>query len=256
MADEQDTAGLDLGGFEEFAASLAQQYPDLFAAQQDELPRPIARYLFNEETGQVELSDTPGLVNSQNRLELNADGNAFYYEPEKDATALYYSMDPEKRQDLLDILDSKGIATGTYDRDIRAIAGLLYDSNLLGKTHDVTLRDYIEKIPDKPAEEPARVAPIRVTSSADLRKVGKTVSKSVLGREFNEQELNQWVASFQGRQVGVSQRAAAQSGGVIEGVPTASVAAEEFARQIAPTEAKAYDYLGYANKFFNGLGRL
>jgi len=78
----------------------------------------------------------------------------------------------------------------------------------------------------------------------------------VLGREFNEQELNQWVTSFQGQQVGVSQRAAAQSGGTIESVATPSVAAEEFARQIAPTEAKAYDYLGYANKFFNGLGRL
>jgi hypothetical protein len=36
----------------------------------------------------------------------------------------------------------------------------------------------------------------------------------------------------------------------------ADIAAQQFSQELAPTEANAYKYLGYVDKFFNSIGGL
>jgi hypothetical protein len=252
MADEPTTPTNEpILGFEEFLALLPST---------SDLPPSIERLVYDAATGKRELSDTPGLVDSNGILQTtqqkNADGSVtevpFYYDLNRDPQAAYYAMPPERRQLILDVLDARGVPTGSLQQNVKAFELLYSEANRFGKTADVMLADIIEKVPENKSQ--VRVAPKRVTSSSDLRQIIKGVARSTLGRDVSDELATQWVQTFQQQQLQAQQRAAMQSGGVIEEMPSAEVSAQSFVQQYEPTQANAYKFLGYFDQLANSLG--
>ena len=85
------------------------------------------------------------------------------------------------------------------------------------------------------------VSSVTVSNPDDLRRVFTQASQSVLGRTLNPQEINRMVSTYQGMQAG-GQR---QQGATRVSPPTAETFAMEQARQAAPVEAKAIEYVDY-----------
>ena len=189
--------------------------------------------------------DGPGVVNRSGELELFDDQNnpRFYY-PRDEATQLYYSLPSEQKMMVLDIMERKGYQTGTAARDINALEDLLITANRLGRTWDVTLRQLDQIAPD--AADRVAAPRYRVSSRADIAEIANQVAQRTLGRAFREDEVQQFVAAYQGQEVGFQQKMASKAtrGAVVEDIPSVDVAAEQFAEQIAPTEANAYKFLG------------
>jgi len=191
--------------------------------------------------GQRQPYDGPGVVNRSGELELFDDQNnpRFYY-PRDEATQLYYSLPSEQKLMVLDIMERKGYQTGTAARDINALEDLLITANRLGRTWDVTLRQLDQIAPD--VADKVAAPRYRVSSRADIAEIANQVAQRTLGRAFREDEVQQFVSAYQGQEVGFQQRMAGS--GVVEDIPSVDVAAEQFAEQIAPTEANAYKFLG------------
>lgn len=80
-----------------------------------------------------------------------------------------------------------------------------------------------------------------VSNPDDLKRVFTQASQSVLGRTLSEPELNRMVASYQGIQSG----AQSSQAGTRVAAPSAETFAMEQARQAAPVEAKAMEYVDY-----------
>jgi hypothetical protein len=103
------------------------------------------------------------------------------------------------------------------------------------------------------APEMARSAPrYRVSAPGDILSIGNQVARKTLGREFSEEEGQRFVASYQQAELGY-QRAGS---GVVTAPPSADVAAQQFATQAAPTEAKAYEYLGAVDMLMRNVGEI
>jgi len=255
--DQQQAGGLSVSD-PELLNQFLLQWPSLM--EEETLPLAVPRLVFDPDTNERNMSDTPGLVDGkgviQTRPEELASGEVvqrpYYYDLDVDAKDLYYSMDPDQREHLLSILDRKGVPTGAWQQDLRAFQILLAESNTLGKTYDVTLRDIVEKVPDVEPNAP-RVAPARVTSPVDIRKAAKAGWKSVVGREPNEEEMNQLISGFQAVQVGAQRAGAGQSGGTVTAAPSLAAYVEEQAYEIAPTEANGKKYLDYTNMLFDNV---
>jgi hypothetical protein len=252
MADEPTTPTDEpIIGFDEFLALLPST---------SDLPPSIERLVYDAATGKRELSDTPGLVDQNGVLQVtrttNPDGSVtetpYYYDLNRDPQAAYYAMSPERRQLILDVLDARGVPTGSLQQNVKAFELLYSEANRFGKTADVMLADIIEKVPENKSQ--VRVAPKRVTSSSDLRQIIKGVARSTLGRDVSDELAAQWVQTFQQQQLQAQQRAAMQSGGVIEEMPSAEVSAQSFVQQYEPTQANAYKFLGYFDQLANSLG--
>ena len=79
----------------------------------------------------------------------------------------------------------------------------------------------------------------------------KKVSMDTLGRAFTDAEADKFVKSYQAQEIGFQQNT---GNGVSVDIPSVDVAAQEFSQELAPTEANAYKYLGYVDKFFNSIG--
>lgn len=251
MSDTNDLTNTDGDlGWEQF----------LNAVSTNDLPSSIERLVYDVATGKKTLSDTPGLVDENGVLQTveqtNFDGSKtqvpFYYDLDRDPQAAYNSLSPERRQYVLDVLADRGIPTGTWQQNVRAFEVLYGEANRFGKTVDVMLADIIEKVPATEAQQ-TRVAPYRVSSSQDLSRIVKDVAKSTIGRTVSDDVAQQFVAWYQSQQQQYQQRAGMQSGGVIEDLPSADVAAQSFVQDFAPTEAQGYQFLGYADQFFNSL---
>lgn len=242
--------GMDLSGFQQWMAT--SPYAGLGVQAEEE--RPIPRPVRDPKTGRFVTSDEPGLVDTNGNLLRDENGKPLpYYDPGKAALEFYYGTEPEQRQYVLDVLAAKGIRTNTYESALNALGDLHSTANTFGKTVDAMLRDIVLNVPDKPTDKPARVAPTRVTSAQDLKRVVKAVSRSVIGREVNDQEAEQFARMMQGREQQFVQQAQTQSGGTIEELPSLETAAEQFVQEIAPTEANGYKFLGYADQFFGAL---
>jgi len=250
---EEDTTPTDepILGFDELFSLL----PSV-----SDLPLSIERMVYNPDTGRRELSDTPGLVDENGILQTTTttspDGtvtrNPYYYDLNRDPQAAYYAMSPERRQLILDVLDARGVPTGSMRQNIAAFELLYSEANRFGKTADVMLADIIEKVPESKTQ--VRVAPKRVTSSSDLRQIIKGVARSTLGRDVSDELASQWVQSFQQQQLQYQQQVATQSGGVVQEMPSAEVSAQSFVQQYEPTQANAYKFLGYFDQLANSLG--
>ena len=199
--------------------------------------------------GQRQPYDGPGVVNRRGELELFDDANnpRFYY-PRDEAVQLYYSLPSEQKMMVLDIMERKGYQTGTAARDINAFEDLLITANRLGRTWDVTLRELDQIAPDVADRAPR----YRVSSRADIAEIANHVAQRTIGRSFREDEVQKFVAAYQGQEVGFQQRMS--GAGVVEEIPSVDVAAEQFAEQIAPTEANAYKFLGAIDMLRGSIG--
>lgn len=190
----------------------------------------------------------PGLVGLDGNVLRDEQGQVKYYDPENDPQTVWASYSPETRAKVLNDLYERGFYSsaykpGNYRGDLSAIALWLESSNYAGVTKERFLTEF-PKVEDRPKGGGVRV---RYSSPDDLKVVARRVSQSTLGRELTAPELDQFVQSFQSleRQY---QTGAASS------MPDVSVSAEKFAREVAPTEANAYEYLGYMNQLFSSIG--
>ena len=90
-----------------------------------------------------------------------------------------------------------------------------------------------------------------VSNPDELKLIAKKVSQETLGRELNDEDVDRFVKAYQAQEL-----QAQKASGVVTRVAGSDVAAQEFAEATAPTEAKAYQYLGYINKFVDAIGSL
>lgn len=200
-----------------------------------------ARMLFNPSTGQFVEFTGPGIIDSTGNPVRDAEGNALLqYDLDSAPTQLYFSMTSLQRQTLLDRIEAKGGSVGTPDRDIREITKLMAYSNEIGRDYETTLRMLDEILPDIEPQKPR----YRVSSSRDLRAVFDEAAKSTIGRGFSEEEMARAINAYQAGERGVQ----SVESGVVESMASPQVYGMDFARQVAPTEAQAFTYLGFMDR--------
>jgi len=221
--------------------------PQSMGQQQDYPYTPGVRDVYID--GKLTKYSGPGVVDANDNFGLlDEAGNPTYYDLRNDPTQLYFALGEEQLSNLIDILDRKNYRVDTGPQVVSALTDLMETANIMGRTWDVALRLIDQKFPDR-AEQIA--APrYRVSAKADIRTVANQVAKQTLGREFTEQEAERFVQSYQQAELGYQQ---ARSG-VIEQPPAMDVAAQQFAQEVAPTEANAYKYLGAVDMLMKNLG--
>lgn len=205
------------------------------------------RIVVNEQ-GDWEVYTGPGLVTSSGRLLRNRNGQIKeQYDIENEPWQVYTSLSPGARNMLLEKLDAGGFFSvggpGNVEDELRAIQNAMETANRFGLDLSNMVDTRLAGMPIQRRGGSGYRRP--VTSSEDLKVVARQVSQQTLGRELSPAELDQFVASYQGRERG--------AGGATQ-IPSIDVAAQEFSRQVAPTEANAYEYLGYVNQLFNMIG--
>jgi len=193
----------------------------------------------------------PGLVGFTNTVEEDN-----YNITEGFVRDVYASLLGETRTNTLNVLKQKGFygssgEIGIPDNDLRAIEQWLEESNLAGVTKERYIQQLLRDRPDVGGRggAPRRY---RVTNPEDLKAVFKRVSQETIGRDFTDDEAMRAVQTYQQQEVAAQQ--AAYGGGTATQVMGADVFAQQFAQQIAPTEANGYKFLGYMNRIFNAAG--
>lgn len=207
--------------------------------------------------------DGPNLMDSSGNTDT-----PIYDTSDEYAKSVYGTLTPSSRQLVFGVLKDKGFygsgKVGDFSSDINAIQGWLDYSNTIGYTSDRALRTMISNIPSTTKASGGggqKYKPrINVSSPDDLKIVAKRVSMDTLGRAFTDAEANKFVKAYQAQEIDY-QRKEQQSllsggGDIAVGIPSADVAAENFAQESAPTEAQGYKYLGYVNQFFDAIGKI
>jgi hypothetical protein len=192
----------------------------------------------------------PNLVDENNRVT----NQTAYDTSESYAKFIWGSLTPASRQQVLDTLDNNGFYGGgrSYVNDINAIQMWLDYSNTLGVTSNRALME-MQKNPVGKGSGGGSYRPrFRVSAAEDLKVVANQVAKQTLGREFTTDEAAKFVSAYQQREVQSQQ--AAMGGGTFSEAPSADVFAQQYAQQVAPTEANGYKFLGYMNKIFSAIG--
>lgn len=160
-----------------------------------------------------------------------------YYNLNNEPEQIWYSMNPQLRLNVIEVLKSKGVSVSTPDMQLNAFGDLLRTSNALG----VEWKTALNRFQALPSAKTSSGPSYRVANPADLKALVKAVFRETLGREANEAEANQFVTQYQQQQI-QGQRGTVQA-------PSGEVAAQAFARQVAPREAGAYDLLNYIGLF-------
>ena len=210
---------------------------------------PPLRTVYDPATGRRSSTTSYNLVDVGDVL-----SNRGQYDIQLEARGIYASMTPAERADAIDTLKRKGFYgssdPGVYSNDISAFQRWLDYSNTMYMTADRSLIEMRRMMPDAQGGGGGGYAPrYRVSSAEDLKVVFKEVAKSTIGRAFNDDEANRAVQAYQNLQIQAQQ--AMMGGGVIEEAPSADVFAQQFAQQVAPTEANGYKFLGVMNRIFN-----
>lgn len=215
----------------------------------DEIPwKPPIRLVRDPETGQQIEYGGPGIISSNGMIVRNDDGTAKLEYDLRTEPRLYYLTTPSaKLESVLDTLKAMGARVDTPEYAVNAIGDLMLFANNFGRDIDTTLRELQTRAPM--FDEAPRY---RVSSSKDLRIVFNETAKQALGRKFSEEELQRAIRGYQSAEIGVQ----ATEAGTVESVASPQAYAQDFAQQTAPTEAKAYKYLDYANLLFKSLGRV
>jgi hypothetical protein len=190
-----------------------------------------------------------------NLLDSAGNEQPIYDTSEEYAKFVYGNLTPSARQLAFTVLKDKGFygggEIGDFSSDINAIQGWLDYSNTVGYTTDRSLKQMLFSLPSSKSSGGNYRPRINVSSPEDLKVVAKKVSMDTLGRAFTEAEADKFVKSYQAQEIGSQQ---SSGGGVSVDIPSVDVAAQEFSQELAPTEANAYKYLGYVDKFFNSIG--
>ena len=165
----------------------------------------------------------------------------------------YGDIKPEDRAGLFLDLDKYGFLTGdpnNYNNQLNGIANLLDYANTMGFTAARALEERKKGAPIKAGG--GGIRRYRVSSPDDLKVVAKRVAQETIGRAFTDDEANRFVQAYQQRELTSQQQYFA--GGVSAEAPSADVFAQQFAQQVAPTEANGYKFLGYMNQLFQAAG--
>lgn len=190
-----------------------------------------------------------------NLLDSAGNEQPIYDTSDEYAKFVYGNLTPSARQLAFEILKDKGFygggEIGDFSSDINAIQGWLDYSNTIGYTTDRALKQMLSSLPSSKSSTGNYRPRINVSSPDDLKVVAKKVSMDTLGRAFTDAEADKFVKSYQAQEIGYQQ---SSGGGVSVDIPSVDVAAQEFSQELAPTEANAYEYLGYVDKFFNSIG--
>lgn len=210
---------------------------------------PPTRMVRDPETGRFVEYGGPGIIASDGTIVRNDDGSAKLEYDLRTEPRLFYLTTPSTRLEaILDSLKAMGARTDTPEQAVSALGDLMLFANNYGRDLDTTLRELQMRAPNLEEEKPR----YRVSSSRDLRVVFNETAKQTLGRKFSEEELQRAIQGYQSAEMGVQ----ATEAGVVESAGSPQAFAQDFAQRTAPTEAKAYKYLDYANLLFNSLGRV
>ena len=199
--------------------------------------------------GKWQVYKGPGLVDANGKVVTES-----YYNLSAEPGRLWASYNPRERAAKMEQLVSAGFLSTAglddYSSQINGIAQWLQASNYLGLEKENTLASFLAggpKISRGGGGSPNYV----VSNPEELKLIAKKVSQETIGRELNDEDIDRFVKAYQ------AQELQAQKGsGVTTRMAGADVVAQEFAQESAPTEAAAYEYLGYVNKFVDAIGSL
>jgi hypothetical protein len=213
---------------------------------------PPPRYA-KDENGKWIVYDGPGLVTLDGKI------SEVYYDVTNDPGIIYAGMTPAERLDVLSKLNDSGFYTagniGNYASDLNAISAWLEYSNNAGLDREAALGQIVSTGATMPKTRTGGTPRTYKTSNTDdLKVMAKKISQDTLGRMMSDEELSRFVASYQ--QSEIDYRKSMYAGRTTEDMQPADIAAQEFSQELAPTEANAYKYLGYVDKFFNSIGGL
>ena len=241
------------------SAGATTAMEDLGALKGQETASDVVTYTPGErlivEKGKWKIYDGPGLVNARGQVE-KIQGSPFTYDLENEPGRLWASYNPRERAEKMEQLVSAGFLSKSglddYSSQLNGIAQWLQASNYLGLEKENTLSTLIAGGPKINRSGGGGSTPSYVISNPDeLKLIAKKVSQETLGRELNDEDVDRFVKAYQAQEL-----QAQKASGVVTRVAGSDVAAQEFAEATAPTEAKAYQYLGYINKFVDAIGSL
>lgn len=215
----------------------------------DEVPwRPGIRMVLNPRTGELVEYSGPGIIRSDGTIETGNDGNALLeYDLLNAPRQLYFNLEPAKLSSILDTLKTKGASVNTPEQAIGALQDLLTYSNVIGRDYETTLRELDRIAPDVQEKAPR----YRVSSSQDLGAVFDEAFKSTIGRGPTKEERDRAINSYRSAEIGVQ----SAKSGVVESVASPAVFGVQAAREAAPTEARAFDYLNRMDRVFQKAAR-
>lgn len=206
------------------------------------------------ENGKWKIYEGPGLVNAKGGIE-KVQGSTFTYDLENEPGRLWASYNPRERFEKMEQLVSAGFLSRAgvddYSSQLNGIAQWLQASNYLGLEKENTLSTLIAGGPSIKRGSTGGTPSYVVSNPDELKLIAKKVSQETLGRELNDEDVDRFVKAYQAQEL-----QAQRGSGVTTRMAGADVAAQEFAQESAPTEAAAYEYLGYVNKFVDSIGSL
>ena len=200
--------------------------------------------------GKWQVYKGPGLVDAKGRIVTTST-----YNLDSEPGRLWASFNPRERAVKMEQLVSAGFLSPAglddYSSQINGIAQWLQASNYLGLEKENTLATLIAGGPQISRGGGGGSPNYVVSNPEELKLIAKKVSQETLGRELNDEDINRFVKAYQAQEL-----QAQRGSGVTTRMAGADVAAQEFAQESAPTEAAAYEYLGYVNKFVDAIGSL
>jgi hypothetical protein len=206
------------------------------------------------ENGKWKVYTGEGLVTSDGKV-ATRDGQPYYYDVDNEPGVVWSSLSPVSRNNLMEKLAAAGFMSpnsiGDYSSEMTAISQWLQASNYSGleKQNFLASRLAGETIPNRGG---GSAPTYRVSNPDELKLIAKKVSQQTLGRELNDDDVERFVKAYQAQEIAGQN----QTGGVVTQTMGSDVAAQQFAQKTAPTEAAAYEYLGYVNKFVDAIGSL
>lgn len=247
MSDTQDSNSNWLTNWTQSTSLQFGAPPSGTAGQQQSTP-PL-RTIYDPNTGRRSSTTSTNLVGVGDVLTTRGQ-----YDIELESRGIYASMTPARRAEVMDVLKRKGFYgstdPGIYNNDINAFQRWLDYANTMYFTADRAITEMQRTMPDGMGGGGGGYAPrYRVSSSEDLKVVFKQVAQNTIGRGFTDEEAARAVQAYQNLELQAQQ--AMMGGGVVEQAPSADVFAQQFAQQIAPTEANGYKFLGVMNRIFN-----
>lgn len=202
---------------------------------------PVTGERFDDYTGE-------GIVNySTNEFELSTNEGlprSYMYE---DAQNEFFSGEDSLRERLLDDLEWLGLPTDTTLEATDSLWQVMRYANGLGYDYKYALAGLKTRTPQQVSQQ----LKYYVTPKVSLSETANRMAQETLGRKFTTEELNRFVTAYNQAELAPQQ----QQSGVTTAAPSVGAAAAQYARNIDPGKAKAYEYLNAMNTFSQMVGK-
>lgn len=217
------------------------------ATQQQYFPPP--RLAINPATGERFDDYTgEGIVNyATNQFELSTNEGlprSYMYE---DAQNEFFTANDSLRERLLDDFEWLGLPADTTLEATDSLWQVMRYANGLGYDYKYALTGLKTRTPQQVSQQLKNY----VTPKVSLSETANRMAQETLGRKFTAEELNRFVAAYNQAELAPQQ----QESGVVTSAPSVGAAATQYARNVAPNEAKAYEYLNAMNTFSQMVGK-